>query len=202
MFTGLVEATGKITSLESQGPGMRIVVDAGDLADGVQIGDSIANNGCCLTVIAATGPYLAFEAGPETLAKTSLGSKQVGDSLNLERSLQVGDRLGGHLVTGHVDARGVLDERTDDAEWSTLWFKVPKTLIRQMAPKGSITVEGVSLTLVDVEADRFSVALIPHTLEVTTLGGLQPGDTVNLETDLLAKYVEQQLSAWSPRSES
>jgi len=202
MFTGLVEATGKITALESQGPGMRIVVNAGDLADGVEIGDSIANNGCCLTVIEADGPYLAFEAGPETLSKTSLGSKQIGDSVNLERSLQVGDRLGGHLVTGHVDARGVLDERTDDEEWSTFWFRVPETLIRQMAPKGSITVEGVSLTLVDVEADRFCVALIPHTLEVTTLGGLQPGDTVNLETDLLAKYVEQQLSAWSPNSKS
>jgi len=202
MFTGLVEATGKITALESQGPGMRIVVNAGDLANGVEIGDSIANNGCCLTVIEANGPYLAFEAGPETLSKTSLGGKQVGDSVNLERSLQVGDRLGGHLVTGHVDARGILDERTDDEEWSTFWFQVPETLIRQMAPKGSITVEGVSLTLVDVEADRFCVALIPHTLEVTTLGGLQPGDTVNLETDLLAKYVEQQLSAWSPRSKS
>ena len=202
MFTGLVEATGKITALESQGPGMRIVVNAGDLANGVEIGDSIANNGCCLTVIEANGPYLAFEAGPETLSKTSLGSKQIGDSVNLERSLQVGDRLGGHLVTGHVDAKGVLDERTDDEEWSTFWFQVPKTLIRQMAPKGSITVEGVSLTLVDVEADRFCVALIPHTLEVTTLGGLQPGDTVNLETDLLAKYVEQQLSAWSPNSKS
>ena len=202
MFTGLVEATGKITALESQGPGMRIVVNAGDLANGVEIGDSIANNGCCLTVIEANGPYLTFEAGPETLSKTSLGGKQVGDSVNLERSLQVGDRLGGHLVTGHVDARGILDERTDDEEWSTFWFQVPETLIRQMAPKGSITVEGVSLTLVDVEADRFCVALIPHTLEVTTLGGLQPGDTVNLETDLLAKYVEQQLSAWSPRSES
>lgn len=202
MFTGLVEATGKITALESQGPGMRIVVNAGDLANGVEIGDSIANNGCCLTVIEANGPYLAFEAGPETLSKTSLGGKQVGDSVNLERSLQVGDRLGGHLVTGHVDARGILDERTDDEEWSTFWFRVPETLIRQMAPKGSITVEGVSLTLVDVEADRFCVALIPHTLEVTTLGGLQPGDTVNLETDLLAKYVEQQLSAWSPNSKS
>ena len=202
MFTGLVEATGKITALESQGPGMRIVVNAGDLANGVEIGDSIANNGCCLTVIEANGPYLAFEAGPETLSKTSLGGKQVGDSVNLERSFQVGDRLGGHLVTGHVDARGILDERTDDEEWSTFWFQVPETLIRQMAPKGSITVEGVSLTLVDVEADRFCVALIPHTLEVTTLGGLQPGDTVNLETDLLAKYVEQQLSAWSPNSKS
>ncbi len=197
MFTGLVEATGKITALEPQGPGIRLVVDAQQLALGVNIGDSIANNGCCLTVIEVDETNLAFEAGPETLAKTSLGAKQVGDLINLERSLQVGDRLGGHLVTGHVDAVGTLDERLDDQQWSTFWFKVPEALTRQMAPKGSITVEGVSLTLVDVEADRFSVALIPHTLEVTTLGTLQPGDPVNLETDLLAKYVEQQMAAWS-----
>ena len=197
MFTGLVEATGKITALEPQGPGIRLVVDAEQLASGVNIGDSIANNGCCLTVIDVDKTNLAFEAGPETLAKTSLGAKRVGDLINLERSLQVGDRLGGHLVTGHVDAVGTLDERLDDQQWSTFWFKVPGTLTRQMAPKGSITVEGVSLTLVDVEADRFSVALIPHTLEVTTLGSLKPGNPVNLETDLLAKYVEQQMAAWS-----
>ncbi len=196
MFTGLVEATGEITSLEPQGPGVQLTIDAGQLAEGVQIGDSIANNGCCLTVIALDGSLLTFEAGPETLAKTSLGRKEVGDSINLERSLQVGDRLGGHLVTGHIDAVGSLDQRIDDQQWSTLWFRVPGQLTRQMAPKGSITVEGVSLTLVDVETERFSVALIPHTLEVTTLGGLQVGDEVNLETDLLAKYVEQQMSAW------
>ena len=202
MFTGLVEGTGKITALEPQGPGVRMVVDAGELAEGVTIGDSIANNGCCLTVVAIDGTHLMFEAGPETLAKTSLGSKQVGDIVNLERSLQVGDRLGGHLVTGHVDAAGTLEERLDDEDWSTFWFKVPQQLTRQMAPKGSITVEGVSLTLVDVEADRFSVALIPHTLEMTTLGKLQPGHIVNLETDLMAKYVEQQMSAWSANSVS
>jgi len=202
MFTGLVESTGKITALEPQGPGIRLVVDAGTLAEDVQIGDSIANNGCCLTVIEIDGACLAFEAGPETLAKTSLGSKQIGDLINLERSLQVGDRLGGHLVTGHVDAVGTLDQRLDEQQWSTFWFQVPEALTRQMAPKGSITVEGVSLTLVEVELQRFSVALIPHTLDVTTLGNLQPGDKVNLETDLLAKYVEQQMSAWSGNSEN
>ena len=196
MFTGLVESTGKITALEPQGPGIRLVVDAGALAEDVQIGDSIANNGCCLTVIEVNGTSLAFEAGPETLAKTSLGNKRIGDFINLERSLQVGDRLGGHLVTGHVDAVGILDQRLDEQQWATFWFQVPEALTRQMAPKGSITVEGVSLTLVEVESRRFSVALIPHTLDATTLGNLQPGDKVNLETDLLAKYVEQQMSAW------
>ena len=202
MFTGLVESTGKITALEPQGPGIRLVVDAGALAEDVQIGDSIANNGCCLTVIEVNGTSLAFEAGPETLAKTSLGNKRIGDFINLERSLQVGDRLGGHLVTGHVDAVGTLDQRLDEQQWATLWFQVPEALTRQMAPKGSITVEGVSLTLVEVESRRFSVALIPHTLDATTLGNLQPGDKVNLETDLLAKYVEQQMSAWPGDSQN
>lgn len=202
MFTGLVESTGKITALEPQGPGIRLVVDAGALAKDVQIGDSIANNGCCLTVIEVNGTSLAFEAGPETLAKTSLGNKRIGDFINLERSLQVGDRLGGHLVTGHVDAVGTLDQRLDEQQWATFWFQVPEALTRQMAPKGSITVEGVSLTLVEVESRRFSVALIPHTLDATTLGNLQPGDKVNLETDLLAKYVEQQMSAWPGDSQN
>ena len=202
MFTGLVESTGKITALEPQGPGIRLVVDAGALAEDVQIGDSIANNGCCLTVIEVSGTSLAFEAGPETLAKTSLGNKRIGDFINLERSLQVGDRLGGHLVTGHVDAVGTLDQRLDEQQWATFWFQVPEALTRQMAPKGSITVEGVSLTLVEVESRRFSVALIPHTLDATTLGNLQPGDKVNLETDLLAKYVEQQMSAWPGDSQN
>ena len=202
MFTGLVESTGKITALEPQGPGIRLVVDAGALAEDVQIGDSIANNGCCLTVIEVNGTSLAFEAGPETLAKTSLGNKQIGDFINLERSLQVGYRLGGHLVTGHVDAVGTLDQRLDEQQWATFWFQVPEALTRQMAPKGSITVEGVSLTLVEVESRRFSVALIPHTLDATTLGNLQPGDKVNLETDLLAKYVEQQMSAWPGDSQN
>lgn len=202
MFTGLVESTGKITALEPQGPGIRLVVDAGALAEDVQIGDSIANNGCCLTVIEVNGTSLAFEAGPETLAKTSLGNKRIGDFINLERSLQVGDRLGGHLVTGHVDAVGTLDQRLDQQQWATFWFQVPEALTRQMAPKGSITVEGVSLTLVEVESRRFSVALIPHTLDATTLGNLQPGDKVNLETDLLAKYVEQQMSAWPGDSQN
>jgi riboflavin synthase len=116
-----------------------------------------------------------------------------GSQLNIERSLRAGDRLGGHFVTGHIDGLGTLASRTDDGDWSTFWFRAPLELTRQMASKGSIAVDGVSLTLVDVEANRFSVALIPHTLGATTLGQLRPGDTVNLETDVLAKYVERQL---------
>jgi riboflavin synthase len=133
------------------------------------------------------------------LQRTNLGELRAASSINLERSLRVGDRLGGHYVTGHIDALGALDERIDSGDWSTFWFRVPRALTRQMASKGSVAVDGVSLTLVEVEDERFSVALIPHTLAVTTLGKLQPGDRVNIETDVLAKYVERQIQC-GPRS--
>lgn len=193
MFAGLVEHLGEVVQIADSGPGKRIVVDGGMISDDAEIGASIANNGCCLTVVEIDGSKLAFDAGPETLKRTNLGKFVPGTRVNLERSLKIGDRLGGHFVTGHVDAVGHLDQRLDDEDWSTFWFKVSSELTRQMASKGSIAVDGVSLTLVDVEAERFSVALIPHTLSVTTLGRLQPGDPVNLETDLLAKYVQQQI---------
>jgi len=147
-----------------------------------------------LTVVAIDGGRLAFEAGPETLAKTNLGGLTADARVNVERSLRLGDRLGGHLVTGHVDAVGTLDERSDEGDWSTYWFRFPAQLRGQLVPKGSIAVDGVSLTVVDVTPERFSVALIPHTLAVTTLGKLRPGDRVNLETDLIGKYVEKQLA--------
>ncbi len=157
------------------------------------VGDSIAINGCCLTVVGVEDEHLAFDAGPETLERTNLGELVPGSLVNLETSLSLGDSLGGHLVTGHIDGVGTVQQRIDDADWSTLWFNASGPLMRQMASKGSVAVDGVSLTLVDVESDRFSVALIPHTLKVTTLGSRAPGDRVNLETDVLAKYVERQL---------
>ena len=163
------------------------------VSDDAAVGDSIAVNGCCLTVVKLNGQSLTFQAGDETLSRTNLGELKSGSSVNLERSLKVGQRMGGHYVSGHVDALGIVDERDEDGEWAKFWFKVPSELTRQMASKGSVTVDGISLTLVDVESDRFSVALIPHTLEVTTLGDRSIGDTVNIETDLLAKYVQQQL---------
>jgi riboflavin synthase len=195
MFTGLVEARGTVERLEQRGPGVRLFLRAGVASEGAQLGDSIAVNGCCLTVVEIDGEVLAFDAGTETLSRTNLGGLKSGSFVNLERSLRAGDRLGGHYVTGHIDATGTLDERIDEGEWSKFWFRVPPALTNQMVSKGSIAVDGVSLTLVDVEADRFSIALIPHTLNVTTLGQLKPGDVVNLETDLLAKYVEKQLAA-------
>jgi len=200
MFTGLVETMGHVHALEPRTAGIRLVIDAPAIAEGVQIGDSIANNGCCLTVVQINETLLGFDAGPETLACTNLGQKQVGDNINLERSVCLGDRLGGHLVTGHVDGLGELVEREDEQDWSTFWFKTPSNLARQMAAKGSIAVDGISLTLVAVTGEQFSVALIPHTLQVTTLGNLQVGDQVNLETDLLAKYVERQMTAISDAS--
>jgi riboflavin synthase len=195
MFTGLVESLATVRDLRPESPGMRLVISDAAIAGRSKIGDSIAINGCCLTVVELNGADMAFEAGAETLSRTNLGRLQLGSAVNLEASLRLGDSLGGHLVAGHVDAIGHLNRREDDAQWSTMWFTAPRELTRQMASKGSIAIDGVSLTLVDVTDISFSVALIPHTLSVTTLGNLKSGDAVNLETDLLAKYVERQL-AW------
>ncbi|MEM9659652.1 MAG: riboflavin synthase [Planctomycetota bacterium] len=195
VFTGLVEALSKVQALHHEGPGVRLVVSDGEIATRCKIGCSIAINGCCLTVVGIEGDRLAFEAGPETLQRTNLGRLAAGDRVNLETSMRLGDALGGHLVTGHIDAVGTVLKRDDDAEWCTMWFRAADSAMRQMASKGSVAVDGVSLTLVDVQDERFSVALIPHTLKVTTLGIRQVGDEVNLETDVLAKYVERQL-AW------
>ena len=140
---------------------------------------------------------MSFQAGEETLSRTNLGELAPGDVVNLEQSLRAGDPIGGHYVTGHIDAVGTVDARHDDADWCTMWFRAPAAQLAQMASKGSVAVDGVSLTLVDVEDDRFSVALIPHTLSLTTLGRRKVGDRVNIETDVLAKYVQRQLQAVS-----
>jgi riboflavin synthase len=188
---------GKVVAVIGEGAGRRLTIDAGHLSEGAERGDSIAINGCCLTVVDIEAHHLSFEAGEETLSRTNLGRLRVGSPVNLERSLRAGDRLGGHYVTGHIDATGLLTRREDDPPWAKLWFSLPETIAPQLASKGSIAVDGVSLTLVDVTQDLFSVALIPHTLAVTTLGALSEGDPVNLETDVLAKYVERQLQARS-----
>ncbi len=193
MFTGLVQSLATIQDLIPEGPGIRLVVEDAETADKSAIGDSVAINGCCLTVIGTDDHLLSFDAGPETLMRTNLGKLTPGSQVNLETPLALGDALGGHLVTGHIDGLGIVNERIDDEQWSTIWYSASDSLMRQMASKGSIAVDGVSLTLVDVEEDRFSVALIPHTLQVTTLGLHKRGDQVNLETDVLAKYVERQL---------
>ena len=200
MFTGLVEGLAEVVAIVPEPPGVRLIIRLPSSPRPTAIGDSVALNGCCLTVVDKCENDLAFQAGEETLSRTNLGELKPGDVVNFERSLRLGDELGGHLVTGHIDAVGTVDRRVDDADWCTMWFRVSPALSTQMASKGSIAVDGVSLTLVDVEADRFSVALIPHTLTVTTLGRRELGARVNLETDVLAKYVERQLARSIPRS--
>jgi riboflavin synthase len=191
MFTGLIEALGEIAAVVAEPPGVRLIVREARIAATAKVGDSIALNGCCLTVVAVDGDRLSFQAGEETLSRTNLGGLAKGDVVNMERSLRAGDPIGGHYVTGHIDAVGTVDSRHDDREWCTMWFRAPAPQLQQMASKGSVAVDGVSLTLVNVEGERFSVALIPHTLAVTTLGRRKAGDRVNIETDILAKYVQR-----------
>jgi riboflavin synthase len=199
MFTGLVEALGSVHSLTFAGAGSRLTVAEPRLARELALGESVAVNGACLTVVARDDETFGFDVGPETLQRTNLGTLQPGDRVNLERSLRLADRLGGHLVQGHVDGVGHVAERLRQGEWETVWFDCAADLAAQMVSKGSVAVDGISLTLVDVQRERFSVALIPHTLAVTTLGFKGPGAPVNLETDLLAKYVWKCLQQY-PRS--
>ena len=189
MFTGLVQHLGKITSITSEPPGVRLAVHAGPLSHGVRIGDSICTNGCCLSVIRTDGETLEFQLGPETLQRTNFGTCKVQNRVNLEKSMTLQDRLDGHLVTGHIDGLGLLKNHVQEQDWVTCRFACPQPLLAQIAAKGSVAVDGVSLTVVDVDDSSFSVALIPHTLAQTTLGDLQLQDSVNLETDLVSKYV-------------
>lgn len=197
MFSGIVEALGTIAEIKPEPPGCLLVVREPKVASETKVADSVSVNGCCLTVVAVDAETMSFQAGPETLKRTNLGDLKPGSPVNLERALRVGERLGGHFVTGHIDGVGTLASREDHGDWSTFSFKISKQIARQMASKGSIAVDGVSLTIVDSEPERFSVALIPFTLAVTTLGPLQVGGRVNLETDVLAKYVERLVEAKS-----
>lgn len=192
MFTGIVQAVGRITGVSPRGDGVRLAIDAGTLPVAeIGIGDSVAVNGCCLTVVALAGSALAFDASAETLRCTS-GLDRAGP-VNLELALRLADRLGGHLMTGHVDGVGTVRAIApvkDDPWGSTrLEVEVPPELARFVAPKGSVAVQGVSLTVNEVAGARFAVNLIPHTLAVTTLSALAPGARVNIEVDLVARYV-------------
>jgi riboflavin synthase len=181
--------------IDREDAGLRLTIawDGLPADDPLELGESVAINGCCLTVIAADGGRFEVQAGPETLARTNLGARRAGDRVNLERALKVGDRLGGHFVQGHVDTTATLRERRPDGEWESLAFTIDPAWAPLLVPKGSIAVDGVSLTLVSVESDGFSVMLIPHTLAVTTLGLIGPGDAVNIEADMLAKHVQKLL---------
>jgi len=196
MFTGLVEGLGRVAALTPDAVSLTLHIEApADLSglETVRLGDSIALNGCCLTVVAIEGPIWSFQAGSETLSRTNLGQLTVGDVVNVERSLLVGARLGGHFVQGHIDALGHVEAIKREGEWVFMTFRVPFALTRQMVDKGSITVDGVSLTVVKVTSENFQIALIPHTLQVTTLGRRAIGDPVNIETDILGKYIEKLL---------
>jgi riboflavin synthase len=189
MFTGLVETMGTVRSVVAERNSTLLWIADATVATDLPLGASIAVNGVCLTVVARDGDAFALQAGPETLERTNLGELQPGMQVNLERSLCVGDRLGGHIVQGHIDGTGTVERREREGEWEKVWFHCTQDLVRYMVPKGSVAVDGVSLTLVDVAPDGFSVALIPHTMQTTTLGHKQPPATVNLEVDLFAKYV-------------
>lgn len=193
MFTGIVEELGVIEGIERLGDASRLTVAASTVLEDTRTGDSIAVNGCCLTVVSSTGRSWTADVMQETLDKTSLAGAREGDRVNLERAATLSTRLGGHLVQGHVDGVGEMRTRTPSEHWEVVEISLPGDLSRYLVTKGSVTVDGVSLTVVDVHEDSFTVSLIPETLARTTLGLRRPGDRVNLEVDVIAKHVERLL---------
>jgi riboflavin synthase len=201
MFTGLVEGVGELVGLTPMAGGLRLAVKTSFPAGELTLGESVAVAGACLTVVAIEAPRASFEVSPETLASTTFPLKKVGDRVNLERALRIGDRLGGHLVTGHVDGVGVVREVRPGPAHTQIKFELPATLSRFVIPKGSIAVDGVSLTVNTCPGNTFTVNLIPHTARETTLATLKVGDRVNLETDIIGKYVARLLGKDGPQGE-
>ncbi|MGW2230282.1 riboflavin synthase [Streptomyces formicae] len=193
MFTGIVEELGEITAVENLPDASRFRLRGPVVTEGAKHGDSIAVNGVCLTVVEHEGDEFTADVMAETLNRSSLGALTVGSRVNLERPTSVGARLGGHIVQGHVDGTGEIVEREPSENWEIVKVSLPADLSRYVVEKGSITVDGVSLTVVDAGPDHFTISLIPTTLALTTLGIKQPGDPVNLEVDIIAKYVERLL---------
>jgi len=189
MFTGIIEELGTVRSIEGGREGVRLTIEARGILADIRRGDSVAVNGVCLTVTEHTETAFAVDVMAETLAKTNLGRLRRGARVNLERALRLGDRLGGHLVTGHVDGVGTITGRERDGMATVFAVRAPQEVAQYLIPKGSVAVDGISLTVVDVRGDVFTVSIIPHTAAVTTLGFKQPGDTVNLEADVVGKYV-------------
>ncbi len=201
MFTGLVEEVGQVVALQLRGDGARLRVGAARVLDGLALGDSVAVDGACLTVVAIHDDAFEVDAVAETLGRTALGDRAVGDRLNLERAVRAGDRLGGHLVQGHVDGTGQIRGVTDEGTGSRFIITAAPEILRYVVEKGSITVDGVSLTVAARDSNSFVVALIPHTLNETTLGHANAGRRVNLEVDLVAKYVEALVAPYRSRGE-
>lgn len=195
MFTGIVEAMGTVVAVADAGGRRRFTIDAGGLAAGLQVGDSMAVNGVCLTAVEVAGAQVVVEAVDETLSRSNLGRLQPGSPVNLERPMRADARFDGHIVQGHVDGVGTVRSITHEGASIRLWVDAPAPLRRYLAEKGSVAVDGVSLTVSAVDEGGFEVVLIPHTLEVTLFGARRPGDAVNLEADVIAKYVERLLEA-------
>ncbi|GGX92827.1 riboflavin synthase [Streptomyces minutiscleroticus] len=194
MFTGIVEELGEVTAVENLGDASRFRLRGPVVTEGARHGDSIAVNGVCLTVVEHEGDEFTADVMAETLNRSSLGALAVGSRVNLERPTAVGARLGGHIVQGHVDGTGRIVERVPSEHWEIVRISLPQDLSRYVVEKGSVTVDGISLTVVEAAADSFTVSLIPTTLALTTLGNKQSGDLVNLEVDIIAKYVERLLA--------
>jgi len=200
MFTGIVRERGRVTGIDGGAGGVRLRIAApATAAAGSVLGDSVAIGGVCLTVVAIKGDELAFDAVPETLSRTALGGLEAGDEVNVEPALRAGEPLGGHIVQGHVDDVGSVRSVEPEGDGKRIWIDAVPDLLRYCVQKGSITVDGVSLTVAALDAAGFAVALIPHTLAETTLGALAAGDAVNLEVDVLAKYVERLLPSTMSR---
>jgi riboflavin synthase len=200
VFTGIIEELGYVVRLDDQGDAVRLTVRGKHVTSDAASGDSISVNGCCLTVAERDGETFTADVMRETLDKTALGALAPGARVNLERAVTASTRLGGHIVQGHVDGTGVIVARTPSEHWEVLEVTLPEALARYLVDKGSVTVDGISLTVVTVDAATFTVSLIPETLARTTLGLKQPGDPVNLEVDVIAKYVERLLTHAPPTS--
>jgi riboflavin synthase len=200
MFTGIVRELGRVVSAEGDAGGLALAVEAPGTVAQLAVGDSISVNGVCLTAGAVEDGHVALHAVPETLARSTLGSLVAGDPVNVEPALRAGEPLGGHYVQGHVDGVGRVQSVEAEGDGLRVFFEAAPDVLRYCVEKGSITVDGVSLTIAELAADAFAVALVPHTLEATTLSALAPGDEVNLEADILAKYVERLLEGRGLRS--
>ena len=198
MFTGLIESVGAIRSLQHRGTSATLTVELGSLTQNMQLGDSVAINGVCLTVTQLANTIGSFDVSQETLAKSNIGSLRPASKVNMERALQVGERLGGHMVQGHVDGLGHISNIKQEQAFMRISFTVPDNLNVQIVPKGSIAVNGISLTVADRNQKGFGVAVIPETMRTTTLGSAKVGDAVNLETDIVVKSVQQYLSEMLP----
>lgn len=193
MFTGLIEDIGKVLRLERTGSGARLVASCGLPLAEICIGDSVAVNGACLTVVEKGTGCLSFDVSPETVTRTTLGRLRPGANVNLERALRLGDRLGGHLVSGHVDCMAVISGSREDSSNRIVSFRIQENFSRYLIEKGSVAIDGISLTVNEIEGDVFSVNIIPHTAQQTTLHLKRQGDEVNIETDLIGKYIERLL---------